>query len=562
MHPEYRERIHDWSRWRSTYDSGRQFINRFLEQYTKRESVADFKCRKNMSYCPAFAASAVNDVKNSIYQRMMDIQRIGGPDNYIQALKGRNGGVDLKGSSMNKFMGQEILTELLVLGKVGIYVDMPALSGETLAQTYKNRPYVYSYKAEDIRSWCTETDAEGAYFTNILLRDYIYETDEETGLVASTSTQYRRLWLDPNGEGVWYQIIPGGKESQSADLATIPKELLVGMKRIPFILLELSESLMTNICDYQIALLNLDSSDLAYLYKSNFPFYVEEYEPRSDYVGASGRMVNGDVAGDNPDDAKAQEITIGNTSGRRYPKGMKPPQFIAPPSEPMTVSMAKQEQMKNEIRHLLNLTLSNIEPKFASAESKNMDQRSLESGLSAIGLTMEYGERELAKVWNDYLGTLKKVPAEINYPQLYTLKTDDTRRAEADQLSKLIPAAPSITYKKEMSKKIAVTMLEHSVPQETLDKIKEEIDNAPYVDGSGVDVVADLEAGIVTEETASLARGYDPDKEITKARQQHSDRLARVAKAQISPTQGNPDTKPVNPTNPGAGRPPVAGGSN
>ncbi len=559
LHPDYREKITDWSRWRSTYDAGRQFINKYLKQYSKREQVDEFNARKEMSYCPAFSAAAVNDVKNSIYQRMTDIHRIGGDKSYQSAIKGLEGGVDLVGSSMNKFMGQTILAELLVLAKVGIYVDMPKLSGETLAETYKARPYLYHYCAEDIRSWTTVSDSGECVYTNVLLKDYVREVDPDTGLIVKQTAQYRRMWLDPKGEGVWIQL-------HSPDPKIPPREkiLLKGMKRIPFIVLELNESLMTNICDYQIALMNLASTDLAYLFRSNFPFYVEQYEPRADNVWAQNRLTAGDTVppGDEPDDQKAQEIKLGVASGRRYPKGMDAPQFISPSSEPMIVSMQKQEQMKNEIRHLLNLTLSNIEPKFASAESKNMDQRSLESGLSNIGLTLEYGEREIGKVWSYYLGSDVKAPT-INYPQSYSLKSDESRRQDAKQLAELMPAAPSIAFKKEVGKKIATVLLEHSVDPKIIEKINAEIDAAPYIGGASADVKADIESGIVSEETACLARGYsNPKEEISKARTEHADRLARIQEAQTSPevagvTDTNPKKGDQKDTNPGAGRPPT-----
>jgi hypothetical protein len=39
---------------------------------------------------------------------------------------------------------------------------------------------------------------------------------------------------------------------------------------------------MEDIADYQIALMNLESSDINYMLKSNFPFYVEQYDPRAE----------------------------------------------------------------------------------------------------------------------------------------------------------------------------------------------------------------------------------------------------------------------------------------
>jgi hypothetical protein len=61
------------------------------------------------------------------------LSRVGGDQSYREAVVGLNGGVDLEGSNMNRFIGQLVLPELLVTGKVGVYVDMPADIGPTLA---------------------------------------------------------------------------------------------------------------------------------------------------------------------------------------------------------------------------------------------------------------------------------------------------------------------------------------------------------------------------------------------------------------------------------------------
>ena len=105
-----------------------------------------------MTPVPAFAKSALNDVRNSIFQRLADVLRRDGTDTYAQAMEGNNGGVDNKGSSMQSYMGIEVLTELLVMGRVGVYVDNPVVSGlGSLADIGDNiRPYLYTYTAEDI----------------------------------------------------------------------------------------------------------------------------------------------------------------------------------------------------------------------------------------------------------------------------------------------------------------------------------------------------------------------------------------------------------------------------
>lgn len=537
-HPDYRENVNDWSRWRLAYEGGRAFVNRFLEQYSKREDNIEFASRKKMTYCPRFAGAAIDDVKNSIYQRMTDIARTGGEKTYQAAVAGLDGGVDLEGSTMNRFIGQSVLPELLITAKVGIYVDMPSDVGDTVAANIGKRPYLYYYCAEDIADWACQFDSGEKYYTSLLLKDSEVDYDPITGLAKSNKTSWRHYQLTPEGVYVSFYAADGKKTGDT---------LLAGMRRIPFVVMELNKSLMEDICDYQIALLNLESSDINYMLRSNFPFYVEQYDPRSEqnYGRPSPDQVEGDP------NAKKKEVVTGNTTGRRYPIGAEAPSFIHPSPDPLLASMQKEDRIKNDIRKLLNLSLSNLEPKFASAQSKGMDDRSLESGLSSLGLVLQHGENQIAEIWAAYIAA---ETANVKYPRTYSLKSEDERRAEAKSDAELMAMVPSRTYQKELGKKVAKTLLSHLVSQETLDKIMGEIDKAKYMSSVAVDIKSDLDSGLVTEETASEARGYE-DGEVPKARKQHAERLARIQEAQAPKGSGlaNPGARGVADANPKPG---------
>ena len=76
--------------------------------------------------------------------------------------------------------------------------------------------------------------------------------------------------------------------------------------------------------------------------------------------------------------------------------------------------MEKSQEIKDDIRALINLSLSNVKPRAASAESKVADERGLESGLSAIGLELEAGENAILDIWSLY----EEVPnkGKVTYP--------------------------------------------------------------------------------------------------------------------------------------------------
>lgn len=536
-HPNYKNSVSDWFKWRLAYEGGRSFINQYLKKFSQREQTTDFNLRKEITYCPRFAGAAIDDVKNSVFQRMTDIVRINGSKDYTQAINGFDGGVDLEGSTMNRFIGQIILPELLVTAKVGIYVDMPSLTGDTLYSNQNKRPYLYYYRAEDIPSWSGDYALGKFCYTSLLLRDIEDKVDDASGLVKGINVVFRHYQVVPEGVLVNFY----NQENEKV----YPEQLIPGLKQIPFVILEINKSLMEDIADYQIALMNLNSSDISYILKSNYPFYVEQYDQRGEN---SFRQADPN----NKDDPRT-EVISGSSSGRRYPINTNQPAFIHPSSEPLRASMDKEQQLKNDIRYLLNLSLSNLEPKFASAESKTMDQRSLESGLSAIGLTLEHGERQIASIWSSYTKTNM---ATVTYPRSYSLKNESERRDEAKADADLMTKVPSQIYQKAIAKKIAKTMVGHIVSNEDLLKIESEIDKAKYISADPEAIKTDLENGLVSDATASMARGYS-NEEVTQAKLDHAERIARIQKAQTPPDGGliNPVKRGVPQLDPNRGNP-------
>src|SRR5581483_5356811 len=264
----------------------------------------------------------------------------------------------------------------------------------------------------------------------------------------------------------------------------------------------------------------------------NLPLYTEQYDSRAEniYTRTAG-LETGENVTDEPF-RKAKDVDIGSSAGRRYPAGMDRPGFIAPPSEPLKLSMDKQQQMKDEIRQLIHLGLANMTPRMASADSKSEDQRTLETGLAAIGLELCFAEKRIAEIWADYEGNLSKGPvASVYYPEKYDLRSEDERRKDAEQLKKLRTAVPSKKFNIEVAKQIAESLLGNKVDYDLLQDIYKEIDDAKVITSDPEEILADVEWGLVDLKTASEARFY-PDGSAEKAKQDHADRLARIAASQ------------------------------
>lgn len=538
-HPEYLAHQQCWVEWRLTYKAGRDFVNHYLEQFNIRESLTDFQQRKRVTPIPAFAKAAINDIKNSIFQRMTDTTRQGGPNNYQAAIQGNDGGIDRRGGSMNWFIGDQILAELLTMKKVGVFIDSPPTKpNETQLSRSTVHPYLYKYCAEDILNWAFKTDGSQMEFSAVLLRDYQNVTDPKTYLPTKINVLFRLMWIDEKDKKVHVQMYD--IEDQK-----VGSEITLNLTKIPFVAFEITDSLLADAASYQIALLNLKSTDIVYAWKSNFPFYTEQQNPNA--AGMFARQPApapilvpspGDPITLVPFDPNAtcypqignndQEITVGTVHGRKYPTGNDRPGFINPSTEPLVASMKLQDSLKEDIRLLINLALSNVKATMASAESKAMDQTGLESGLSYIGLELEHGERQIAVIWAMYEQT---GPATVKYPERYSLKTDAEQQTEAANLKKQLFTAASPTFQKEMVKRIAIILLGSKVSSEILTKILSEIDNADAVTADPDVLAAHLTAALVSVSTASKASGYAAS-EAEKAAQDHLERIIRISKAQ------------------------------
>jgi hypothetical protein len=527
-HPQYDALQLDWYKYRLTYEGGRPFIERYLKQFSSRENATDFELRKEMSYCPAHAKAAINDIKNALFQRAVDIKRQGGPLNFLMAADGTDtAGVDNQGNSMNSFIGRILLPELLTMAKVGVWVDKPNEIPTTRGQQMALRPYLYMYRTEDIRNWAFD---ENYKLVALILQDHTFAYDENN-LPTGEVIRYRFARIVDNKVIVTFYDNSGAQIDIDGDLSDT--EYPLALTEIPFVQFELTSSLLTDVADYQIALLNVASSDLSYTLRSNFPFYTEQFDPNLEYQHLlRGQQTLEEVTPGTASEAgiaKTTEARVSPSQGRRYPKGMERPGFINPSSEPLRVSMDKQDQLEQEIRRLVNLNVSNIKPSRSSMESKAFDERGLESGLSYIALELEYGERKIAKLWADYEHSTEVT--YIKYPERYSIKSDDDRNKEADSIEKSVTMSPSLAYKKQAYKEAVTVRIGHKLTSEDLEEIYKEIDSAKNIVLNDDILVADMENGILSPETAAEIRGYGREEAI-KAAAAHEKRLMRIAISQ------------------------------
>lgn len=538
-HPIYTHDELYWNEWRTCYEGGPCYVSDNLKKFSERETDADFVNRKFFTPIPTYAKSAVNDIRNSIFQRLSDVVRRDGSTAYMRAVAGEDGGVDNKGSSAQSFFGIEVLTELLVMGRVGVYVDMPRLSGLSLADVGNARPYMYKYAVEDILSWSVQKPGQPGAFSAVLLRDTGINYNQEWsygGLPDSEFTQYRYMWIN-KGTGKVNMILYD-EDGLAFDLDGTPlitnDVIELDLDRIPFVMPCIGGSLLKDVYKHQTALLNLGSSDVAYALKANFPFYTEQTDMRN--VGSHLKMAVSDegstVTSENT--KPGNEVRVGVVQGRAYPKDTERPGFIHPSSEPLLASIKLQEKLEDDIRKLINLEVQNkVGNRVSSAEAMKMSDQGLEAGLSFIGLVMENTERQVAQMWAAYedRDPSKRQIAIVKYPDRYSLKDDKDRIDEATALSELMYSVPGQTVKRELAKCIVTVLFSGKLNTDMMSNIFSEIDDSDYTTSDPETIIRAHEAGLVGDETASKAIGFS-DEEYEQAQKDRVRRATEILEAQ------------------------------
>ncbi len=127
------------------------------------------------------------------------------------------------------------------------------------------------YKVEDILSWKCSLPEDDSDFEAVLLRDWCIDYDTSFGVVSLPKgmiERYRMVWKDPNDGFVRYQFFDKDSQPIHPDGTPGGSPVKLQLRRIPFVLFDIGSSLLKDISNHQIALLNLVSSDVSYAFES------------------------------------------------------------------------------------------------------------------------------------------------------------------------------------------------------------------------------------------------------------------------------------------------------
>lgn len=530
FHDEYIAKLSEWTLYRDILEGGHRFAAKYLEPYDGEEPN-DFSKRLKLATTGGYAASKVMEIRNSIFSRLDAIRRTGGSTDYQLAVSGANGGIDLHNKSMTFFMGMDVLVELLFLGKVGLFVDSPTFDNalpRTISNT-KGRPYLYTYITEDIVNWSTFIRDNERIWEMLVLRVRREPINPAIQTPTEGAVEYREFVQD--GDRVMVRTWNHDRTEIIIDWTELE------IDRIPFAVAEMERPLLKDAASREIALMNVESADINFLWRGNIIQYVEEQDPFSSQIDLVGANTNNEplseeditsqdrtAGGDNP-----QVIKQGVNQGRAIAKGLKYPTFIAPPTGPTEVSMLKQDKLKQDIAELLNLSASSAKSRFSSAEARSMDSQGLYSGLSAIGLMLEQLEREAGVIWDIY--DPSDEPITVKYPQRYSLKSDEDRRKDAESLIGLSNAISASLFTKAAHVEAAEGLFVGKMPDDKLDEMLEQIRQSPWPTGDPKQIREAIEIGALSREGGSIAMGF-PAGEAAKAEEEREKRDAAKALAQ------------------------------
>ena len=553
IHPEYAAMVEQWIKWRLVYDGGTEFIDKFLFEYSKREKSEDFEIRRQLTYNENHAASIINIIRNAMTAKLPEVVRRGDPI-YETIMRSD---VDMQKSSMTTFLGLEVLPLLLSQGKRFIGVDAPEVLGiegqpRTRADdTMADRPYVWAFDAEDMHSWSHDSDGN---FLSTLTKETVDVLDERTRLVTDTKTQFRLM--QRVGDGFQMEQIGGeGVLSGAGVLVTIldkddkvtESPRLLQISRIPIVELRLVDSLLKDIAEMQIAMLQLSSADMTFLFRGNFPIFTKQSTTKTNALkprGSKKRVDSFDEEISERDrittrDARPNVQEAGVGSGVGYEEKMDRPDFIAPPTENVKVSMEKQDRLAKGMRMLVDLALISMSVKAAeqSGKSKEADRVGTEAGLSYIGTVLETGDREVASLMHEFLSKDGKTEHEVKYPEGFSLKTAEDRQKEAETLRGQRSAVQSPTFAKSVDKRIAEISLRGIATPEEIKAVQDEIDVAPYIDDDpqrSKVVLEDVKAGVVSKRRATVLRAHE-ESEAAAVMDEEEERMNRAISGQTLP---------------------------
>ena len=544
-HPDFQNNVHRWYEYRLTFLGGEEFLRKYIIRL-EDETDEQFRIRKENTPIPAAAKEAIKDVRRSIQLRLVDVSRENGSKAYQAAVSGEGSGIDRNGQTMNMFIGQDVLTDLLVIGRVGVFVDNIAPEGATLADG-PAQPYAYMYRAEDILNWDTVLPHQLGTFSMVLLRDFKVSFNHTLGVAFPTKREerLRLVWLGEDGfmrykffTPKFDSILP---ESLDPRLSIDDDGAVVTqLREIPFIMPSLEDSLLSDAASYQRLLLNVASNEGMFAMNINFPMLFIQKDTRAAATQwkrpPGGEPVPG---GQRSRNAEVQTgVRSGWIRGRYYSLEEEVPQWGGPPVESLKESREYRAQLADEVRHLVNVAITNqVGQRTESRETKELSAQGLEAGLHEIAMRLQQTERQIAKYFAMYEGTDNV--ATIAYPKRFSLKSQADRIKDAKDLIEVTNNISGQSAKQVGQSAAFTSLFTGMISSNQMEEVLTEIRKHPYI-GDFDNIMALVEAGLMKRETAAESQDLDPE-EVEEAMKEKIEIATKITLASQTRQEDSPD---------------------
>ena len=547
-HPDFQVDSTRWYEYRLAFEGGEDFMREYLLRQAD-ESDSEFRDRKRNTPIPAVAKEAVKDVQRAITQRLADVTRSGGSKHYQAAALGEGSGIDRDGQGLDMFIGQSVLEELLVMGRVGVFVDNVPPDGPTLADG-PAKPYAYVYRVEDILNWRTMRPEQEGVYSMVLLRDREVTFSQAFGLNFPNKMEerFRLVWIGDDGF-MRYRFLDKGLNQVTPEV--LNPQLVIEddgavrtqLREIPFVMPQLKNSLLTDVVGYQRLLMNIASNEGMFGINMNSPMLTIQRDTRAD--GANWKKPVG--GSEEPGGQRSrttterQGIRSGWVRGRYYGLEEAAPAWINMPVESLQASAEHRQRLADEVRQLVNVAVQNqTGTRSESRETREISAQGLESGLFFIAMKLQHAERQIAKFCGMYEG---EDPAVVTYPKRYNLKTQQERIKDAQEFKKVIDDLPTQELKKEGIKRIVLDLFSGTVSSETMNRMMRAIERHPYIGGFD-NVMQLIEAGLITRELAGGSVDLDAD-EVKKAAEEKAKMAAEILETQMKIKSENAPERPA-----------------
>jgi hypothetical protein len=327
-----------WEFYLASYEGGEDFANKANLFQHVREHEKDFHERTKRIYYDNHIEELVDFFTDFIFSET--IQRDGGKDE--QFYNEFIADVNKKGDDITKFMA-EVCTDMQVYGMIYVLVDTPRMQpGQKFTREQAKRlgirPYWILLRPDEITDWVTDAFDQYVY----VKRCEPVTSLDTSGKVASLE-RYTEWYLDK------IKVSEIDVSDPSKPVLLPSYEIPNALKEIPLVPVRfkrskkdsvIGNSFLRDMASAAKEILNLTSLEQEFLYRQCFNILAMEAEESLPFKDQ-------------------EEGESGTSNALIYPRGAKPPQYIAPSSEPAdkiakTMARVASSMLRRATQSLVN----------------------------------------------------------------------------------------------------------------------------------------------------------------------------------------------------------------